>query len=205
MFNVCKKLFVFSTILFSFALSAHAESISELFQHSGAPVGGNPEGKITVVEFFDYRCALCVHTSEVMDEILKANQNVRVVYMDYPILGEISDAAARAALAANLQGRYQELSQTLLMGRQLYTEDAIFDSAKILGLDLTKLDKDMDSDSIVNQLKANFMFAQEFNIHSTPAFIVGKTDAKDMKDVQVIVNEITKEHLEDAIKEVAKS
>lgn len=202
MFNVCKKLFVFSAILFSFG--AHAESVSDLFQHSGAPVGGNSEGKVTVVEFFDYRCALCVHTSEVMDEIVKANPNVRVIYMDYPILGDISDAAARAALAANLQGRYQELSQTLLMGRQLYTEDAIFDSAKILGLDIDKLDKDMDSESIVNQLKTNYMFAQEFNIHSTPAFIIGKTDAKDLKDVQVITDDVTKEHLEDAIKDAAK-
>lgn len=197
--------FIAISLISLFTFNAHAETVKDLFHAANAPIGGNPDGKITVVEFFDYRCALCVYTSEAIDDIVKSNPNVRVVYMDYPILGPISDSAARAALAANKQGRYQELSQTLLLGHSLYSEDVIFDTAKLLGLDLDRLDKDMGSDAITDQLKMNYALAQEFNIHSTPAFIVGKTDAKDSKDVKFIVSEISKDRIEEAINEVSKS
>lgn len=202
MLNITKKFSIFSAAAL-FSLTAHADPVKDLFHHTGAPIGGNPNGKITIVEFFDYRCALCVHTSEVVDEIIKSNPDVRVEYIDYPILGDVSESAARAALAANLQGHYQELSQTMLMGHSLYSEDAIFDTAKILGLNIDKLDKDMGSEHISEQLRSNYALAQQYNINSTPAFVIGKTDAMDSKDVKFIVNEISQNSIADAVKAVS--
>jgi protein-disulfide isomerase len=77
-----------------------------LFHQENDPIGGNPNGKVTIVEFFDYQCPHCVDMAPIIDSIVKANPDVRVVYKEFPVRGPLSKLAASAALAANQQGKY---------------------------------------------------------------------------------------------------
>ena len=97
-----------------------------LFNQSNDPIAGNPNGKITVVEFFDYQCPHCTTMAPVMADVIKANPDVRVVYKEFPIRGPMSEMASRAALAANKQGKYMVLSHALLTSTQPLSEEVIF-------------------------------------------------------------------------------
>lgn len=149
-----------------------------LFHQSGDPVAGNPNGKVTVVEFFDYQCPHCIDMGPVMDEIIKKNPDIRVVYKEFPIRGPVSDLAARAALAANKQGKYHEFSSKLLQQGKSLTQDAVYQTAKDVGLDVNKLKTDMNNKEISDQLKNNMKLGQNLKLFGTPAFFIGKTDAK---------------------------
>lgn len=150
---------------------------SNLFHQANDPVAGNPDGKVTVVEFFDYQCPHCVDMVPVMQAIIKANPDVRVIYKEFPIRGPASDFAARAALAANKQGKYEALSHAIFTVNKPLTNDVILDLAKNNGIDVDKLKKDMDDSSIKDQVKANIKLAQDLKLLGTPALFVGKTDA----------------------------
>ena len=86
------------------AVRAH---LAELTQDPGSPVGGNPQGAVTIVEFFDYQCGYCKGEVVELKKLLQADPDIRLVYKDLPILGPVSTFAARAALAAQQQGKQQ--------------------------------------------------------------------------------------------------
>lgn len=148
-----------------------------LFTQSDDPIAGNPNGKVSIVEFFDYQCSHCVDMAPVVERIIKANPDVRVVFKEFPIRGPVSELAARAALAANKQGKYYQFSHALLTANKPLTQDIIFEIAKTNGLDVEKLKKDMTDKAIDEQLKANMKLAQDLKLFGTPAFFIGKTDA----------------------------
>lgn len=149
-----------------------------LFHQPNDPVSGNPAGKITVVEFFDYQCTHCVDMAPVMTALIKANPDIRVIYKEFPIRGPVSEFASRAALAANKQGKYVELSHAILTSAQPLTQDSVLQIAKSTGINVDKLKKDMEDTSVKNQLKANIKLAQDLKLMGTPAIFIGKTDAK---------------------------
>jgi protein-disulfide isomerase len=93
------------------ALKAHAD---EVFRDPATPVGGNPEGDVTMVEFFDYNCPYCRKVESVVLETEKADPKLRIVFKEFPILGASSVFAAKAALAANRQGRYVAFHKALM-------------------------------------------------------------------------------------------
>lgn len=146
-----------------------------LFHQANDPIAGNPNGKLTVVEFFDYQCPHCMDMAPVMTDIIKANPDVRVIYKEFPIRGPLSDMAARAALAANKQGKYSEFSHLLLTSKAPLTEAGIYKTAQDAGLNVDQLKKDMNDKSIQDQLKANVKLAQDLKLFGTPAFFIGKT------------------------------
>ena len=80
----------------------------ELLNDPDSPVGGNPEGDVTIVELFDYRCPYCRTVAPRLNQLLKEDQEIRFVYKEWPILGPISEVAAKAALASREQGSYEE-------------------------------------------------------------------------------------------------
>ena len=75
-----------------------------LFADQTSPVEGNAQGKVTIVEFFDYRCVHCRRVASTLEQLVTSNASVRVVYKNFPVLGEPSVLAARAAVAAQQQG-----------------------------------------------------------------------------------------------------
>lgn len=189
----------FMGLLFSFSLAANADEVKALFHQPNDPVLGNPKGKVTVVEFFDYQCGHCVSMSSVMSSIIKANPDVRVVYKELPIRGPMSEFASRAALAARMQGKYAEFSHALFKTSQPYTEASILDAAKESGLDMAKLKKDMHSAAITNQLRSTEQLAQTLQLTGTPAFFIGKTDAKSKNDINFVLGEMSQSEMQNAI------
>lgn len=148
-----------------------------LFHQANDPVSGNPSGKITVVEFFDYQCPHCIDMAPVIAAILKSNPNVRVISKEFPIRGAASELASRAALAANMQGKYTVFSHALLTANKPITQDLIVQTAQKLGLNVDQLKKDMNSPAVEGQLKNTIKLAQDLKLFGTPAFFIGKTDA----------------------------
>lgn len=153
-----------------------AQFATALFHTPNDPIAGNPNGKVTVVEFFDYQCPHCVDMAPVIEGIIKSNPNLRIVFKEFPIRGPMSEFAARAALAANKQGKYFAFQHALLLANQPLNQDLIFTIAGNVGLDVNQLKKDIRSPSIDAQLKATYKLAQDLKLFGTPAFFIGKTD-----------------------------
>lgn len=188
----------------SLAFAVNAQPVAGLFHHNGDPIGGNASGSVTVVEFFDYQCSHCVKMAPVMSEIIKANPDVRVVYKDYPIRGPESELAARAAIAANLQGKYTVFSHALLNSSQDLNENSILDIAKSVGLNVDKLKRDMKGKKVTDELKNTLQIAQQFNLTATPAFFIGKTSATNSDQVNFVLGEMSQSELQSAIEKASK-
>jgi protein-disulfide isomerase len=153
-----------------------------LLRDPNTPVGGNPNGKISIVEFFDYQCSHCIATSPTIVATVKANKDVRIVYMEFPLGSSISNFAARAALAAKIQGKYVQLHDALMRSGLGLTEDKVMALAKSVGLDTAKLTTDMNSPAIADILKANYKLAQSLGISGTPVIIVAPTNLTKTSD-----------------------
>lgn len=173
-----------------------------LFKQANDPMAGNPNGTVTVTEFFDYQCPHCVDMAPVIEGIIKANPNVRVVFKEFPIRGPLSEEAARAALAANKQGKYYEFSHALLNSSQPMTQDSIFETAKKVGLNIDQLKKDMVSPSVTDQIKSNMKLAQDLKLFGTPAFFIGKTDGKN--NIAYIPGQMNQAQMQSEIDKVNK-
>ena len=152
----------------------------QLESDPNAPNLGNPEGDVTVVEFFDYNCPYCRSAGQTLQALLAADANVRVIYREWPILGEDSVIAARAALAAREQGKYEAFHWALMNGEGRVTEAIIFKVARNLGMDVAKLEADMVSPAVEAHIALSNALAQQLGITGTPAFIVGDKTAPGM-------------------------
>lgn len=178
---------------------AQAQTITTLFHQNADPVIGNPNGKITVVEFFDYQCPHCSDMAPVLDAIIRTNRNVRIVFKDFPVRGSLSEWAARAALAANRQGKYYAFNYALLTTEHTLTESSILDIAKNLGLNISHLRKDMYSSNITNQLNANLALGENLNLSGTPAFFIGKTNTTNITNISYVLGAMTQSELQEII------
>lgn len=169
-------------------------------------VVGNPKGNVTLVEFFDYQCIHCKKMAPVISELIKKDNNLRVVYKEFPIFGKSSDTASRAALAAGMQGKYLEMHEALLKQNKRLNDQVIMDVAKTLGLDLTKLKTDMESKTVTDALDANRQLAEKLHLMGTPAFIILGTPGGQVKEGNApsfIPGAASEEALQDLIKKAS--
>lgn len=143
----------------------------ELVSAAGVPVLGDAAGGITVVEFFDYRCGFCKRSLDAVRTAL-ARPGVRVAMREYPILGEGSVRAARAALAAARQERYEEAHLALMEHEGDFDDATVARIAAELDLDLQQLRADMASPDIDALIEANRALARRLGVTGTPAFLV---------------------------------
>ena len=139
------------------------------------PVIGNPQGDVTLVEFFDYRCPYCKRSSTVLAQLIEEDPNLRVVMKEFPILSQESVQAARAAMAAARQDRYEAFHFALMAGGGGFSDDEILLVAQQVGLDSERLQSDMRDPAIEAVLRDNNALAEKIGITGTPAFIVGNT------------------------------
>ncbi|WP_165802942.1 MULTISPECIES: DsbA family protein [Paracoccaceae] len=138
-----------------------------------APVLGNPEGDVTVVEFFDYNCPYCKRAMSEVQGLLDADSNVRLVYREWPILSEDSVFAAKAALAARQQGKYEEFHWAL-MGMEGRAEEAsVMRLAEEIGLDIEQLRTDMDASEVQEHIDESMRLSQALGFNGTPSFVIG--------------------------------
>jgi len=138
-----------------------------------SPVIGDPKGDVTIVEFFDYACSYCKALQPRLQQALTADPHVRLVLKEFPILTPESMTAARASLASMRQHKYRQFHEALMAYRGQWGEEAIYATARSVGLDLARLRRDMASPSIDSELLANFNLARALRIFQTPGFVVG--------------------------------
>jgi protein-disulfide isomerase len=146
---------------------------SEIFDDPATPVGGNPHGDVTIVEFFDYRCPYCKQVQPALQALLDQDHKLRFVYKEMPVLGPASVLAARAALAAQRQGKYETFHAAMMGTKGQISEDTVDKTAESVGLDVNWLRQDMAAPEILQALRANVALAHALNIHGTPGFIIG--------------------------------
>lgn len=145
----------------------------DLLHDPSSPVSGNPNGEITVVEFFDYRCGFCKRAAPAVTQLQKEDSRVRIVYKDFPILGEPSEMAAKAALASQAQGKHQAFHEALLGSKTEITKEELLRVAAQVGLDPNRLEADMANPEWQKVIDRNRALAKELGINGTPGFIVG--------------------------------
>jgi protein-disulfide isomerase len=137
------------------------------------PVLGNPQGDVTIVEFFDYRCSYCKQVTETLLSVVKADGKIRLVLKEYPILGPPSVQAALAALAAQRQGKYAEMHTALMAHRGAIDDKTLEKIAGDLNLDLARWKADLDAPELKKRLQMVLLQGREIGASGTPAFIIG--------------------------------
>ena len=142
--------------------------------YESLPRIGNIDSKLIIIEFVDYNCGYCKKTLSTISKLMKNFDNIQIVFIDYPILSESSEIAARASLAANEQNAYFEYHTILLNNKESINENILYKIAKELSLDIEKFKKDISSEKIKNNIIKNIKFANSLKIKGTPTFIIGK-------------------------------
>lgn len=135
----------------------------------------NLHARFTLVEFFDYRCEACAAAFPAIQELQAIDPQVQVIYRELPFLGSNSEFAARAAIAAALQGKYQLMHDTLMQAGPGLDKNTVLDIAKKIGLNLTKLSDDMQSSFVNQQLFQNSLLAGKIVLQSTPTYLFAQT------------------------------
>jgi len=134
----------------------------------------NPDGKVTVVEFFDYRCGYCKLAAPEVVKLVRQNPDIRFVFKQFPIFGEVSDTAAKVALTAPARGKALDLYSSWMAEKAL--DDTLLDrDLAAAGLDPAAVRKAANDPAIQRQILDTRALATALKIEGTPAFIVGDT------------------------------
>lgn len=153
-----------------------AQYQSELTQDGHSWVGGNPEGDLTVVEFIDYRCGVCRSVYGEVEDLVKSDGNIRIVFKEFPILGEQSDMAAHFAVAVKQVGgdeAYKAAHDRLMTMRGNVTPEALAALAGELKLDADAVMARMKSDEVAAVLRQNHDLGEKMKLAGTPVFVIG--------------------------------
>ncbi len=172
------------------ALTANA---AEIFHSQADLTAGNPQGSVTMVEFFDYNCAWCKKGVPEVLKLIDTDKDLRFVLKEFPIFGEDSEYAARAALASRAQGKYWPFHLAMLQHEGKVTKQAVDEIAAAQGLDMARLKADMDAPAIADTIARNQALARTLAITGTPAFVV---------DTKIIPGYLPHDGLLAAVKEV---
>ena len=138
---------------------------------------GNPDGDVTMVEFFDYNCGFCRRALADMLDLMKADPKLRVVLKEFPVLGPGSVEAAQVAVAVRMQDKdgkkYLEFHQKMLTSRGQADRARALAAAKEVGLDMGRLEKDMGSDEVKATIDENLKMAEALGLNGTPSYVIG--------------------------------
>lgn len=155
-----------------------AANSKAIFDDGFSWVGGNPDGKLTVVEFLDYQCGFCRKAQPEITELLERNDDVRLIVKEMPILGPGSDLAARAAVATLVtEGpeAYGRLHQELMTTKGQITDASLDRAFAQAGVDGEKARAAMDDPEVSRRLDATHALAETLGISGTPTFVVADT------------------------------
>ncbi len=170
-----------------------------LYQENAGNVSGNAKGMLTIVDFSDYFCGPCRDLSKSIDNLVKKDNQLRVVYVDYPVLGPGSTFAANAALASLQQNKYLPFHQSMMRATKPLTEEEVYKLASEQGIVVSKLKTDMQSKQNVQAMLNNFMLANAFSIVGVPTIVAGYTDSPhntrvyiglDPQDLQALITQM---------------
>jgi len=163
-----------------------AKRRDEVFNDPSAPIGRNTAGSVMLAEFFDYNCPYCRKAAPILDELERADQGVRLVFKEFPILGPGSVFAARAALASQKQGKYLAFHDAMFAYKGAITESSALEVAAAVGLGIDRLKKDMADPAVDATIKRNLALADALRIAGTPSFVAGKEITRGLVDIDAM-------------------
>ena len=152
-----------------------ANNAEELFNDGYSHVSGNLDGDITMVEFVDYRCGYCRRAFPELQELIKSDGNIRVIYKEFPILGEESTLSARFAISTQLllgEDAYGQLHDAMMTMRGNATPETLSTLATGLGLDGAAILLGMSDPKVDEIIGQNHLLAQRMQISGTPTFVM---------------------------------
>ena len=162
------------------------ERSEEILNDPDTPVGGNPAGDVTLVEFFDYNCLYCRKVAPTVIELEEVDPDLRIAYKEFPILGAGSQFAARAALASGKQGKYVPFHNALMQATEQVTEESVIEVAGAVGLDTEQLRADMQGPAIQDAIARNMRLANALGITGTPSFVIGREIVSGAADLRTL-------------------
>ena len=151
-----------------------------------------PNGRIPVVEFFDYQCGYCKKFLPIKSQLLKTHKTVRFIFKELPILGDMSVLASHAALAAKMQGRYLQFHYRLMGLRQRLTKALLFQIANDVGLNVERLKLDMKNPEHDRTIRKNRELASAMGIRGTPSLVVGDQFAPGAVSYEQLITMVNK-------------
>jgi len=148
---------------------------AELYNSPGSPVIGNPNGDVTLVEFYDYNCHYCRGAEPDVLKLQAEDPKLRIVHKQLPILGPSSVEATKVALAVYMQkpAAYEAITKTFMAHDGALTSADIEKAARDTGVDWNRVLVDKESDAVKNEIKANYDLAMKLGLSGTPGFVVG--------------------------------
>ena len=162
---------------------------SRIYDNPGSPSFGKVDASVTIVEFFDYRCPYCKRVTPELRALMADDPDIRLVYKEFPILSPESLFAAKAALAAHRQGKYEPMHDALMGLKSNLDNATVLQVAGELGLDLAKLQQDMESPAVMDEIRSVHELATALAIDGTPAFLFesryvgGAISADEMREI----------------------
>ncbi len=177
---------------------AVADQASLIYNSPRQAVLGNPNGKVTLVEFFDYNCGFCKKALGDLAQLVKEEPDLRVVIKDFPVLGPGSVEAAEVATAlrSQLKGdKYWQFHQKLLSTKGPVSKVQALATAKEMGADMSKLDKDMADPATRASLQEVMQIADSLQLTGTPSYVLAN---------DVIVGAVGYDALKDKVANVKK-
>ena len=157
------------------AFAASQPTPDEVFHDKDAPVLGNPDGDVTMVEYFDYQCGYCKQTHPDVMRVVEEDGNVRLIMKDWPVFGANSVFAAQAALGAAAIGKYPEAVEALITAKARITPDETAHLLTKAGIDMDAVKAAVNKNSarIGRLLDRNYRQAVGLNFRGTPSFVIG--------------------------------
>lgn len=150
---------------------------NELFNDENSPQYAPQGYDVSIVEFYDYACGYCKKAQSTVDELLKSDTKLRVIYRDFPILGEASFEMAKVSIAVNLiaPNSFRKFHDALMKTNDKGKKAAI-NAAKSAGIDIKKVEDALknDKDKIEKILQDNLSLGSSVGISGTPGFIIGE-------------------------------
>lgn len=156
------------------ATVAIASMQEAIFNDPGQIVVGNPDGDVTLVEFFDYNCGYCRSALPDLATLLAEDPDLRVILKEFPILSNESiDAARVAVLVGEADADYWSFHEALFTSRGKVDKQVALAAAADLGLSPVSLELDMGKDSVSKTIQTSYEIAKALNITGTPTYIIG--------------------------------
>lgn len=151
---------------------------------------GNANGKATFIEYLDYRCGFCKRSHDEVKKLIAGNPEVRIVVVQLPVLGPQSETLARFAIAAGLQGKFEQAHNYLYENSVEPDEAGLAAAAANIGISWVKAKNDMTSEVVSKRLEENIDLARAMNVNGTPFFITPKRVVPGATTVDVLAQDI---------------
>ena len=166
-----------------------AQLSDQIYNDGHSWIGGNPEGDVTVVEFIDYRCGVCKQVFPHVEDTVAKDENLKIVFKEFPILGQESELAARFAIAvkqAEGDEAYKKVHDNFYTMRGNVTVDSLKAISEEMGFQTDAIIEAMQGDAVTDVLRENAQLAQALQVSGTPTFIIGDTLLRGMPQTGIV-------------------